>query len=121
MQSFFCNLKNGLFSETYPLIYGNPRSFLICKFIICEPIFWSPYLSHITRSTCISETFPNSQEFLHSSSELIPQVSKCLPFCGRGSSNFFLFSQINALHTPHFIDFLRKVGIREIALANLLF
>jgi len=44
-------LKNGLFSETYPLIYGNPRSFYM-QIHYMRAYFWSPYLSHITRSTC---------------------------------------------------------------------
>jgi len=43
--------RNDLFSGTYPLIYSNPWSFYmgICYMRV---YFWSPYLSHITRSTC---------------------------------------------------------------------
>jgi len=52
---FICNftymrLKNGLFSGTYPLIYCNPRSFYM-RIHYMRAYFWSPYLSHITRST----------------------------------------------------------------------
>jgi hypothetical protein len=43
-------LKNCLFSGTYPLIYGNPWSFYI-RIHYMGAYFWSPYLSHITRST----------------------------------------------------------------------
>jgi len=44
-------LKNGLFSETYPLIYSDWWSFYMWIHYI-RAYFWSPYLSHITRSTC---------------------------------------------------------------------
>jgi len=41
-----------LFSGTYPVIYGYPRSFYMRIHYIGVYI-WSPYLSHIMRSTCI--------------------------------------------------------------------
>jgi len=40
-------------SGTYPLIYGNPRSFNM-QIHHMRAYFLSPYLSHITRSTCTS-------------------------------------------------------------------
>jgi len=39
------------FYGAYPLIYGNPWSFYI-QIHYMQAYFWSPYLSHITRSTC---------------------------------------------------------------------
>jgi len=47
----YMQLKNGLFSGTYPLIYGNLWSFYM-RIHYMRAYFWSPYLSHITRSTC---------------------------------------------------------------------
>jgi len=54
---FICNFVymrsgNGLFSGTYPLIYSNPWSFYM-RIHYMRAYFWSPYLSHITRSNCI--------------------------------------------------------------------
>ncbi len=54
---FICNFaymrsRNGLFSGTYPLIYSNPWYFYI-QIRYMRVYFWSPYLSHITRSNCI--------------------------------------------------------------------
>ncbi len=43
---------NGLFSGTYPLIYSHPWSFYM-RIHYMRAYFWSPYLSHITRSNCI--------------------------------------------------------------------
>ncbi len=43
--------RNGLFSGTYPLIYSNPWSFYM-QIRYMRAYFWSPYLSHLTRSTC---------------------------------------------------------------------
>jgi len=43
--------RNGLFSGTYPLISCNPWSFYM-RIRYMRAYFWSPYLSHITRSTC---------------------------------------------------------------------
>jgi len=40
-----------LFSGTYPLIYSHPWSFYM-QIHYMRAYFWSPYLSHITRSTC---------------------------------------------------------------------
>ncbi len=44
--------RNGIFSGTNPLIYSNlwSSSMQICYMRV---YFWSPYLLHITRSTCI--------------------------------------------------------------------
>jgi len=39
------------FSGTYPLIHGNPRS-IFMRIHYMPAYFWSPYLSHIMRSTC---------------------------------------------------------------------
>ncbi len=44
--------RNGLFSGTYPLIYSHPWSFFMGIHYI-RANFWSPYLSNITRSTCM--------------------------------------------------------------------
>jgi len=44
--------QNGLFSETYPLIYSNPWSFYM-RIRYMRAYFWSTYLSNITRSNCI--------------------------------------------------------------------
>jgi len=46
---------NGLFSGTYPLIYSHPWSFYM-RIHYMWVYFWSPYLSHITRSTCTSNS-----------------------------------------------------------------
>ena len=40
------------FSGTYPLIYSNPWSFYI-QIRYMRAYFFGPYLSHITRDTCI--------------------------------------------------------------------
>ncbi len=45
--------RNGLFSETYPVIYSHPWSFYM-RIRYMRAYFLSPYLLHITRSTCIS-------------------------------------------------------------------
>jgi hypothetical protein len=42
----YIRLRNGLFSGTYPLIYGNPWSFYMW-ILLYASLFWSPYLSHI--------------------------------------------------------------------------
>ncbi len=41
------------FSRTYPLIYSHPWSFYI-QIRDMRAYFWSPYLSNITRSNCIT-------------------------------------------------------------------
>ncbi len=57
MRSFYLRfciyaIQKWPFSGTYPLIYSHPRSFY--KQIPCmRAHFCSPYLSHITRSTCM--------------------------------------------------------------------
>jgi len=43
--------KNDLFSGTYPLIISHPWSFYM-RIHYMRVYFWSPYLSHITRSNC---------------------------------------------------------------------
>jgi len=48
----YMRLKNGLFSGTYPLIYSDRWSFYM-QIHYMRAYFWSPYLSHITRSTCM--------------------------------------------------------------------
>jgi len=53
---FICNFaymwsRNGLFSGTYPLIYSHLWSFCM-QIRYMRAYFLSPYLSHITRSTC---------------------------------------------------------------------
>ncbi len=45
----YMQLKNGLSSGTYPLIYNDPWSFYM-RIYYMRAYFWSPYLSHITRS-----------------------------------------------------------------------
>jgi len=52
LQFHIYGLKKKLFSRTYPLIYGNPWSFYM-RIHYMPAYFWSPYLSNITRSTCI--------------------------------------------------------------------
>jgi len=47
----YMRMKNGLFSGTYPLIYSDLWSFYM-RIHYVRAYFWSPYLSHITRSTC---------------------------------------------------------------------
>jgi len=50
--SCICNWKKTtFFSGTYPLIYVNPWSFYM-QIHYMRTYFWSPYLSHITWSTC---------------------------------------------------------------------
>jgi len=56
MRSFYLQfciyaIEKWPFSGTYPLIYGNPRSFYM-QIQYMRAYFWSPYLSHIMRSTC---------------------------------------------------------------------
>jgi len=60
---FICNFEymrsgNDLFSGTYPLIYCNPWSFYM-RIHYMRAYFWSPYLSHITRFTCIYKALRN--------------------------------------------------------------
>jgi len=43
--------RNDLFSWTYPLIISHPWSFYM-RIHYMRVYFWSPYLSHITRSNC---------------------------------------------------------------------
>jgi len=47
----YMQLKNGLFSGTYLLIYSDCWSFYMQNHYIWA-YFWSPFLLHITRSTC---------------------------------------------------------------------
>jgi len=47
----YMRLKNGLFSGTYLLIYSDSRSFYMPIHYI-RAYFWSPFLSHLMRSTC---------------------------------------------------------------------
>jgi len=49
--------KNDLFSGTYPLIISHSWSFYM-QFHYMRVYFWSPYLSHITRSNCSLVTVP---------------------------------------------------------------
>jgi len=63
MRSFYLQFcvfvfENGLFPGTYPLIYGNTRSFYM-QIHYMGAYFWSPYLLHITRSTCITKEYHN--------------------------------------------------------------
>jgi len=48
----YMRYRNDLFSGTYPLIISHPWSFYI-RIHYMRVYFWSPYLSHITRSNCI--------------------------------------------------------------------
>ncbi len=57
----YMQLKNGLISGTYPLIYSDRWS-LCMRIHYMRAYFWSPYLSHITRSTCTAIYF---EMFLH--------------------------------------------------------
>jgi len=57
---FICNFtymwsRNDLFSRTYSLIISHPWSFYM-RIHYMRVYFWSPYLSHITRSNCIRKT-----------------------------------------------------------------
>ncbi len=52
MWSFYLQFRLWPFSGTYPLIYSNPWSFYMLIHYM-QAYSWSPYLSHITRSTCI--------------------------------------------------------------------
>jgi len=57
MRSFYLQIRvyaieKWPFSGTHPLIYSNPWSFYM-QIHYMQAYFWSPYLSHITRSTCI--------------------------------------------------------------------
>ncbi len=47
----YMRLRNGPFPGTYPQIYSYPWSFYM-QICYMQAYFWSPYLSHITRSTC---------------------------------------------------------------------
>jgi len=47
----YMRLKNGLISGTYSLIYSDHWSFYM-RIHYMRAYFWSPYLSHITRSAC---------------------------------------------------------------------
>jgi len=67
MRSFYLRIcvyaiKKWLFSGTYPLIYSDRRSFYM-QIHYMRAYFWSPYLLHITRSTCTVELC--SQPFLY--------------------------------------------------------
>jgi hypothetical protein len=50
------------FSGTYPLIYSNRRSFYMWIHYM-QAYFWSPYLSNITRSTCILIFYASNTSF----------------------------------------------------------
>ncbi len=58
MRSFYLQFriyvihKWSLFWNLYPLIYSNPWSFYMGIYYM-RAYFWSPYLSNVTRSTCI--------------------------------------------------------------------
>ncbi len=54
----YMQLKNGIFYWTYPLIYSDLWSFYM-RIHYMWAYFWSPYLSHITRSTCIFRSTPD--------------------------------------------------------------
>ncbi len=49
---FLSAIEKWPFPGTYFLIYGNPRSFYV-RIHYIRAYFLTPYLSHITRSTCI--------------------------------------------------------------------
>jgi len=49
--SSICDPEMTFFSGTYPLIISHPWSFYI-QIHYMRVYFWSPYLSHITRSNC---------------------------------------------------------------------
>jgi len=51
----YMRLKLWHFRVTYPPIYQCFCGLIICKFLICEPIFLGPNLSHITRTACIEK------------------------------------------------------------------
>jgi len=56
MRSFYLQflvhaIRKWPFSGTYPLFYSNPWSFYI-QIHYMPAYFWSPYLLHVTRSTC---------------------------------------------------------------------
>ncbi len=62
---FICNFAymqfgNSLFSWTFPLIYSHPWSFYI-QIHYMWAYFWSPYLSHITKSSCIEKNISKEQ------------------------------------------------------------
>jgi hypothetical protein len=52
----YMRLKNDLFSGTYALIYSDCWSFYM-QIHYMRAYFWSPYLSHIKRSTCTCNIF----------------------------------------------------------------
>ena len=52
MWPFYLRSRNGRFSGTCPLINSHPWSFYI-RICYMLAYFWNPYLSNITRSTCI--------------------------------------------------------------------
>jgi len=79
MQSFYLRIslyaiEKWPFSGIYPLIYSDCRSFYM-QIHYMLAYFWSPYLSHITRSTCIvrlqlviyTRVFCNALHFLNKS------------------------------------------------------
>jgi len=67
MQSFYLRfrvyaIRKWPFSETYPLIYSHPWS-IYMRIHYMQTYFWSPYLSHITRSNC-SYIFASPDKFI---------------------------------------------------------
>jgi len=54
--------RNDLFYGTYPLIISHPWSFCM-QIHYMRVYFWSPYLSHITRSNCTVKLGHNDNGF----------------------------------------------------------
>jgi len=76
--------RNGLFSGTYPLIDSNLWSFYMQIHYIWA-YFWSPCLSHITRTTCIGkreEGFTSNSGISNSWWHSIPNNQGHLKNCG---------------------------------------
>ena len=95
------------FSGTFPLIYGNPWSFYK-RIHYMQAYFWSPYLSHITRSNCtflLSVFFPSSRSHSLHILSLSFSFSLCLVLsliiilhlCFHFFSISFSFSQMQAI------------------------
>ncbi len=55
--SHICDPEMTFYSGTHPLIISHPWSFYM-RICYMRVYFWSPYLSHITRSNCTSKFLP---------------------------------------------------------------
>ncbi len=73
MRSFYLRFRIYVIHKSinlYPLIYSNPWSFYMGIYYM-RAYFWSPYLSHVTRSTCIVFSPTVKIHFVHLKPEIV--------------------------------------------------